>query len=81
MLAILHEKVHIAKGFNATAISLEEAPRGSAEFDSGAPPSTSSPPQGYVCACELLHCGEYSCRRTGILPGPMKWWCFALPAA
>ncbi|WP_069811887.1 formaldehyde dehydrogenase, glutathione-independent [Streptomyces sp. TP-A0874] len=34
--AILHEKVHIAKAVNATVISLDEAPRGYAEFDKGA---------------------------------------------
>ena len=36
MEAILHDKVHIAKAVNATVISLDEAPRGYAEFDKGA---------------------------------------------
>jgi len=36
MQAILHDRVHIAKNVNATAIPLEDAPRGYAEFDSGA---------------------------------------------
>jgi glutathione-independent formaldehyde dehydrogenase len=36
MKAILHERVHIAKAVNATVISLEDAPRGYAEFDQGA---------------------------------------------
>ncbi|MFF3752219.1 formaldehyde dehydrogenase, glutathione-independent [Streptomyces sp. NPDC002018] len=34
--AILHDKVQIAKAVNATVISLDEAPRGYAEFDQGA---------------------------------------------
>ncbi len=36
MMAILHDKVHIAKAVNATPISLDEAPRGYQEFDKGA---------------------------------------------
>jgi glutathione-independent formaldehyde dehydrogenase len=36
MMAILHDKVQIAKAVNATVIPLEEAPRGYAEFDQGA---------------------------------------------
>jgi glutathione-independent formaldehyde dehydrogenase len=36
MMAILHERVHIAKAVNATVIPLEDAPRGYAEFDQGA---------------------------------------------
>ncbi|MGW2827028.1 formaldehyde dehydrogenase, glutathione-independent [Streptomyces sp. NPDC001443] len=36
MMAILHERVHIAKAVNATVIDLEDAPRGYAEFDQGA---------------------------------------------
>lgn len=36
MRAILHEKVHIAKAVNATRISLDDAPRGYADFDQGA---------------------------------------------
>ena len=35
MMAILHDRVQIAKAVNARAISLEEAPQGYAEFDSG----------------------------------------------
>ncbi|MCF6743480.1 formaldehyde dehydrogenase, glutathione-independent [Blastococcus sp. KM273128] len=37
MMAILHDKVQIAKAVNATVIPLEEAPRGYTEFDQGAP--------------------------------------------
>jgi glutathione-independent formaldehyde dehydrogenase len=33
MMAILHDKVHIARAVNAKAISLEDAPRGYAEFE------------------------------------------------
>src|ERR671921_1972797 len=36
MMAILHDKVQIAKAVNATAIPLEDAPQGYAEFDQGA---------------------------------------------
>lgn len=36
MMAILHERVHIAKAVNATVIDIEDAPRGYAEFDQGA---------------------------------------------
>jgi glutathione-independent formaldehyde dehydrogenase len=36
MMAILYDKVQIAKAVNATVIPLEQAPQGYAEFDSGA---------------------------------------------
>jgi glutathione-independent formaldehyde dehydrogenase len=36
MQAILHDRVQIARNVNATAIPLDEAPRGYAEFDAGA---------------------------------------------
>jgi len=37
MMAILHDKVHIARAVNAAEpIPLEDAPRGYAELDSGA---------------------------------------------
>ncbi len=35
MMAILHDRVQIAKAVNATVISLDEAPQGYADFDSG----------------------------------------------
>nr|WSZ94744.1 formaldehyde dehydrogenase, glutathione-independent [Streptomyces sp. NBC_00857] len=35
-MAILHDRVHIAKAVNATVISLDDAPHGYAEFDKGA---------------------------------------------
>jgi len=36
MMAILHDRIQIAKAVNAKAISLDDAPRGYAEFDAGA---------------------------------------------
>jgi glutathione-independent formaldehyde dehydrogenase len=36
MMAILHDRVQIAKAVNATVISLDDAPRGYHEFDEGA---------------------------------------------
>lgn len=36
MMAILHDKVQIAKAVNATVISLEDAPKGYQDFDKGA---------------------------------------------
>jgi glutathione-independent formaldehyde dehydrogenase len=35
MMAILHDKVHIAKAVNATIISLDQAPQGYQDFDHG----------------------------------------------
>jgi glutathione-independent formaldehyde dehydrogenase len=37
MMAILHDRVQIAKNVGATVISLDDAPRGYEEFDKGAP--------------------------------------------
>ncbi|TFC75615.1 formaldehyde dehydrogenase, glutathione-independent [Cryobacterium sp. TMS1-20-1] len=48
MTAILHDKVQIAKAVNAQAISLEDAPRGYAEFDAGAATKYVLNPNGYV---------------------------------
>jgi len=50
MMAILHDKVQIAKAVNAKAISLEDAPRGYAEFDAGAATKYVLNPNGYVKA-------------------------------
>ncbi len=36
MMAILHDRVQIAKAVNATVIGLDDAPRGYHEFDEGA---------------------------------------------
>jgi glutathione-independent formaldehyde dehydrogenase len=36
MMAILHDRVQIARNVNATVIPLDKAPEGYAEFDKGA---------------------------------------------
>ena len=36
MMAILHDKVQIAKAVNATVITLDDAPTGYKDFDKGA---------------------------------------------
>ena len=48
--AILADKVQIAKAVNATPISLEDAPRGYAEFDQGAARKYVLNPNGYIKA-------------------------------
>ena len=48
MMAILHDKVHIADAVNATPISLEEAPQGYADFDSGVAEKFVLNPNGYI---------------------------------
>jgi glutathione-independent formaldehyde dehydrogenase len=48
MMAILHDRVQIAKAVNATKIPLDEAPRGYAEFDSGAAKKFVIDPHGSV---------------------------------
>ncbi|WP_144672648.1 formaldehyde dehydrogenase, glutathione-independent [Arthrobacter sp. U41] len=48
MMAILHDRVHIAKNVNAKAITLEEAPKGYAEFDAGAATKYVLNPNGYL---------------------------------
>ncbi|NQX10876.1 formaldehyde dehydrogenase, glutathione-independent [Microbacteriaceae bacterium VKM Ac-2855] len=48
MMAILHDKVHIAKAVDATAISLEDAPQGYADFDKGAAKKFVLNPNGYL---------------------------------
>jgi glutathione-independent formaldehyde dehydrogenase len=50
MMAILHDRVHIAKAVNATPIPLEEAPQGYADFDSGAAKKYVLNPNGYIPA-------------------------------
>ena len=50
MQAILHDKVQIAKAVNATPISLDDAPRGYAEFDGGAAKKYVLDPNGYINA-------------------------------
>jgi glutathione-independent formaldehyde dehydrogenase len=50
MMAILHDRIQIAKAVNAKAISLDEAPQGYAEFDAGAATKYVLDPNGYVKA-------------------------------
>ncbi|SDS96654.1 glutathione-independent formaldehyde dehydrogenase [Pseudarthrobacter equi] len=48
MMAILHDRVSIAKNVNAKAIPLDEAPKGYAEFDAGAATKYVLNPNGYL---------------------------------
>jgi glutathione-independent formaldehyde dehydrogenase len=48
MMAILHDKVQIAKAVGATAISLDEAPDAYAKFDAGAPQKFVIDPHGMI---------------------------------
>lgn len=48
MMAILNDKVQIAKAVNATVIPLDEAPQGYADFDSGAAKKYILDPHGMV---------------------------------
>ena len=50
MSAILNDKAQIAKAVNATVISLDEAPRGYADFDKGAAQKFVLDPHGLVSA-------------------------------
>ena len=48
MMAILNDRVHIAKNVNAKPILLEDAPKGYAEFDAGAATKYVLNPNGYL---------------------------------
>jgi len=48
MMAILNDKTHIARNVNAKAISIDDAPRGYAEFDAGAATKYVLDPNGYL---------------------------------
>lgn len=50
MMAILHDKVQIARAVNATPISLDAAPQGYADFDKGAAKKYVLNPNGYIQA-------------------------------
>jgi glutathione-independent formaldehyde dehydrogenase len=50
MMAILHDKVQIAKAVNAEVIPLEDAPRGYQEFDQGAAKKYVLDPNGMIPA-------------------------------
>jgi glutathione-independent formaldehyde dehydrogenase len=46
MMAILHDKIQIAKAVNVTVITLDDAPKGYAEFDQGVPKKFVIDPHG-----------------------------------
>ncbi len=50
MMAILHDKVHIAKAVNATVIRLDDAPQGYKDFDKGAARKFVLDPHGLLAA-------------------------------
>jgi glutathione-independent formaldehyde dehydrogenase len=50
MMAILHDKVQIAKAVNATVITLDQAPQGYQDFDKGAARKYVIDPHGMVAA-------------------------------
>ena len=50
MMAILHDRVQIAKNVNATPIPLEDAPQGYADFDKGAAKKYVLDPHGLIAA-------------------------------
>ena len=50
MMAILHDKIQIAKAVNATVITLDEAPQGYADFDKGAAKKFILDPHGLIAA-------------------------------
>jgi len=58
MMAILHDKIAIAKAVNVTVLPLEEAPRGYSDFDKGVPKKFVLDPHGVVrsrkAAAELV---------------------------
>ncbi len=50
MMAILHDKIQIAKAVNATVITLDQAPQGYRDFDQGAARKFVIDPHGMVPA-------------------------------
>src|ERR671914_1794540 len=50
MMAILHDRAHIADAVNATVITLDEAPEGYKDFDKGAAKKYVINPHGYINA-------------------------------
>lgn len=50
MMAILHDRIQIAKAVNATPIGLEDAPKGYADFDAGAAKKYVLNPNDYIKA-------------------------------
>jgi glutathione-independent formaldehyde dehydrogenase len=49
-MAILNDKIAIAKAVNATVISLDDAPRGYKDFDKGAAKKYVIDPHGMIAA-------------------------------
>ncbi len=67
MMAILHDKVQIAKNVNATVIPLDQAPQGYQEFDKGAARKYVIDPHGMVaCLADRRRRGR------GLLPAPPR---------
>jgi glutathione-independent formaldehyde dehydrogenase len=50
MQMILHDRAHIAKAVNATVVTLDEAPQGYKDFDSGAARKYVLNPHGLIPA-------------------------------
>ncbi len=50
MIAILYDKVHVAKAVNVTVIPLEDAPQGYKDFDRGAAKKFVLDPHGLLAA-------------------------------
>jgi glutathione-independent formaldehyde dehydrogenase len=50
MMAILHDRVQIAKNVDATPIPIEDAPQGYADFDQGAAKKFVLDPHGLIRA-------------------------------
>ena len=50
MMAILHDKIQIAKAVNVTTISLDEAVKGYQDFDKGAAKKFVIDPHGAIAA-------------------------------
>ncbi|USX54095.1 hypothetical protein [Lentzea sp. HUAS12] len=50
MMAILNDRVQIARNVNATVISLDDAPDGYAQFDAGVPRKFILDPHGMIPA-------------------------------
>jgi glutathione-independent formaldehyde dehydrogenase len=55
MMAILHDKVAIAKAVNATVLSLEDAPQGYRDFDKGVAKKFVLDPHGVVRSTRSHH--------------------------
>jgi glutathione-independent formaldehyde dehydrogenase len=50
MMAILHDKAHVAAAVGATVIPLDDAPQGYADFDSGVAKKFVIDPHGMIPA-------------------------------